>query len=120
MSLLALIPILGSLIDPVGRIGHLIAQAKLKEVQAGTEEQRIEAQERVRGLELRQLEISRDPWAPHIRLGFAVPFVLYNAKLVLWDKLLGLGATDPLSQHLMAVELAVIGFYFLHTLFARR
>ena len=51
--------------------------------------------------------------------GFALPFVIYNAKLVLWDKVLGLGSTDGLSAELFQVELACIGFYFLYDIAAR-
>lgn len=120
MSLLAAIPLIGAILDPVGRIGELIAKARLQEANAGTERLRIAAQERIRVLEARRDALVLDPWAAHIRLGFALPFIFYNAKLVVWDKLLELGATDPLSEHLMTVELAVIGFYFLHAIFSRR
>lgn len=120
MSLLAAIPIIGAILDPVGRIGELIARARLQEVNAGTDRERIAAQERTRALELRRDSLVLDPFAPLVRMGFALPFVLYNAKLVLWDKVLGWGATDPLSDHLVTVELACIGFYFLHSIFSRR
>lgn len=119
MSLFALIPFVGSILDPIGRISELIAKSKLQEANNGTERERISAQERTRTLELRRDSLVLDPWAPHIRLGFAVPFVLYNIKLIVWDKLFSLGATDPLSPHLMNVEIAVIAFYFLHTIFKK-
>jgi hypothetical protein len=46
---------------------------------------------------------------------YAVPFALYYAKVILVDKLLGWGVTDPLSPHLTMVSLAILGFYFLTT-----
>lgn len=48
-----------------------------------------------------------------MRAGFALPFLLYNGKLVIWDKMLGLGATDPLSPYLENVAWTIIAFYFL-------
>lgn len=46
---------------------------------------------------------------------YAVPFALYYAKVIIVDKLLGWGVTDPLSPHLTTVSLVVLGFYFLTT-----
>jgi hypothetical protein len=120
VSILAAIPIIGAILDPVGRIGELIARARLQEVSAGTDRERIAAQERTRTLELRRDSLVIDPFAPLVRMGFAMPFVVYNAKLVLWDKVLGFGATDPLGPELVNVQLATIGFYFLHSIFTRR
>ena len=120
MSLLAALPIIGAILDPVGRIGELIAKSRYQATVAGTDQARIAAEERTRALELRRDSLVLDPWAPFVRLGFALPFIIYNIKLVVWDKMLGLGATDPLSDHLVTVELAAIGFYFLHSIFARR
>lgn len=48
-----------------------------------------------------------------IRPLFALPFVIYNGKLVIWDKVLGWGSTDPLSSELFQIEMIVIGAYFL-------
>jgi hypothetical protein len=48
-----------------------------------------------------------------IRALIALPVALYYGKIFLWDKVLGLGVTDPLSGHLHQVSLAVISFYFL-------
>jgi hypothetical protein len=46
---------------------------------------------------------------------YAVPFALYYSKVIIVDKLLGWGVTDPLSPHLTTVSLVVLGFYFLTT-----
>lgn len=50
-----------------------------------------------------------------VRAAWATPFILYNAKLIVWDKLLGWGVTEPLSAHLAQVEMVVLGGYFLMT-----
>ncbi|MCR4332284.1 MAG: hypothetical protein NUV34_06210, partial [Sulfuricaulis sp.] len=51
--------------------------------------------------------------ASWIRPLFAFPFVVYNGKLVLWDKVLGWGTTDPLSAELFQIEMIIIGAFFL-------
>lgn len=39
-------------------------------------------------------------------------FLIYDAKLVVWDKVLGLGSTDPLSAELLAHQALIMGFLF--------
>lgn len=48
-----------------------------------------------------------------IRPLFALPFVIYIWKLVVWDKVLSLGVTDPLSAQLSDIMLTVIGAFFI-------
>lgn len=50
---------------------------------------------------------------------WAMVFLIYDAKLVLWDKVLGLGVTDPLSSELTTVHLTIVGGLFLHSLVRR-
>lgn len=51
-------------------------------------------------------------WITAVQIAFALPFVIYNCKLVVWDKVLGLGVTDPLSPELAEIQVWVIGFFF--------
>ena len=46
-----------------------------------------------------------------IRPLMALPFVAYVWKLVLWDKVLGLGSTDGLSPELWSLMMTVFGAY---------
>lgn len=98
----------------IGSIVGKLADAYKARENAKTDQERIAADERIAMLQA-QAAAQRpvDAWA---RLFFALPFVVYNAKLVLWDKVLGLGATDALSPNLTEVEMLVIGFYFLHSI----
>ena len=48
-----------------------------------------------------------------VRPLFAFPFIIYDAKLVIWDKVLALGTTDPLSSDLLKIEMIIIGAYFI-------
>jgi hypothetical protein len=110
------------LFDPISKIVAAIADAKVKLANAQTDQERIHAQERVDTLSARKDVLVAESGTrinSLIRAGFALPFVIYNAKLVLWDKVLALGSTDGLSPELFQVEVACIGFYFLYDIAAR-
>lgn len=47
-----------------------------------------------------------------IRPLFAAPFIIFAWKVVVYDKVLGLGRTDPLDPNMWSVFLTVIGAYF--------
>jgi hypothetical protein len=114
-----------SLVNPVARIAEKIADVKVEQARAQTDQERIRAEERVKTLEARRAVLVAESGSrlnSLIRAGFALPFVIYNGKLVLWDKVLGDftgGRTDPLSPELFQVEMACIGFYFLYEAAAR-
>ena len=117
-----MLSIILGLVNPLGTIAGKIADAYAARQQAQTDTERIHADERIKTLEARRdvlIAESGSRLNTFIRAGFALPFVLYNAKLVLWDKVLGLGATDGLSPELFQIELACIGFYFLYDITAR-
>lgn len=103
----------GGALDRVG--GHL-KDAYLAKKQAETDEQRLEADLRIRQLEAQQnvLIAEQGNWVTRwIRPAFAFPFVVYTWKLVIWDKVLGIGVTDPLKGELAEFMMIVIGAYFL-------
>lgn len=55
-------------------------------------------------------------WLPKIvQALFAVPFVIYLWKLIVWDKVLGWGVTDGLGAYETTLSGIVVGFYFLTT-----
>ena len=47
-----------------------------------------------------------------IRPLFAAPFIIFAWKVVVWDKVLKLGSTDPLDPNMWSVFLTVVGAYF--------
>lgn len=95
-------------------IASAIADAKIAVIHARTEEERIRANERVVALEIQSRVHGR--WEGFVRFAFAVPFVTYTWKLILWDKVLKWGVTDPLSPTLEYLLFAIVGFYFLHSI----
>lgn len=85
-------------------------------ISAKTDKERLAAEERMNGLmhivESQTRGAGATP-AKIMRMMFALPVVLINAKLFVWDKLLGWGTTDQLSPYMHYVCYTVIGFYFL-------
>lgn len=47
-----------------------------------------------------------------VRPLFALPFVVFNLKIVVWDKVLALGVTDPLSTDMLHLEAVIVAGYF--------
>lgn len=83
---------------------------------AKNDRERLKAEERMYRVEARVAAQTSGAgtWsAKSVRAAFAAPYILYNGKLIIWDKMLGLGTTDPLSFYLEGVGWTIIGFYFL-------
>jgi hypothetical protein len=55
-----------------------------------------------------------------IRPLFALPFIIYNFKVIVYDKVLGLGITDDLSASYWQLQMVVFGAYFLTRGFEKR
>ncbi len=47
-----------------------------------------------------------------VRPLFALPFIVFNLKIVVWDKVLNMGATDPLSSDMLRLEAVIVAGYF--------
>lgn len=104
------------------RIGRLLKDAYLAKKEAESDEQQLEADLRIRQLEAQQkLLIAEQGRAltRWIRPAIAFPFVGYLWKVVLWDKVFGLGSTDPLSAEFGEIMKVMIGAYFLTRPFER-
>nr|WP_306267594.1 3TM-type holin [Pararhizobium sp. IMCC3301] len=98
------------------RIGGQLKDAYLAKKQAQTDEQRLEADLRIRQFEAQRdiiLAEQQSGITRWIRPAIAFPFVAYLWKVVLWDKVLALGTTDPLSAELGEIMMVMIGAYFL-------
>lgn len=103
----------------ISSIGEQINRWQAIKAKAANDHERLEADKMLATLEASKqviMQAQRDPIERFIRIGFALPFVVYNAKLVLWDKVLEMGMTDPLSPALLQVQTVVLGGYFLHSI----
>lgn len=109
-------------IDPLIKISDKIADTRVKLAQETNNEKRIVLEETIKGLETRKgviLQAQKDPFERWIRIGFALPFIIYIWKLIFWDKVLALGVTDPLSTDLTSIMFIVLGGYFVDTIVKR-
>ena len=104
-------------------IAGAIADAYEAKQRASTDREKIRADERIKRLEARRDALnaaqgfSLTRWMQTL---LALPFAVYIWKIVVWDKVFGLGATDPLSESMGWVMLSVISFYFAVSAWGRR
>lgn len=114
--------VLGLLSGPLSSISRDIKEAYQSKLAAKNDAERVLADERIAVLEARKTSIlaaQSDPIERWVRVGFAFPFVVYINKLVLWDKVLEWGVTDPLSSELSHILMIVLGGYFVDTIVRR-
>lgn len=100
----------------LGTISGDLKDAYIAREGAKNDKERILADERIAVLEARKTTIlaaQSDPVERWVRIGFALPFVLYTNKLVIYDKILGWGITDSLGTNLDLTMSIIISAYFL-------
>lgn len=109
--------IIGFLGGPV--ISGLISAYREK-LKAGNVDNKIAADLAASEIAAQQIEIQAQtnlkiaeighPW--EVEKLFAYVTLFYYSKLLLWDKVLGLGSTDPLTGWALWAANLIIGFYF--------
>ena len=82
---------------------QIAADLAAKEIAAQTAETQAITQYRI-------AEIGH-PWEPDKLMGYFV--AIYFGKLLIWDKVMGLGTTDPLGGFAATTANLVVSFYFL-------
>lgn len=100
----------------IASIGEQLNKAYQARLTAQTDHEKLEAEQNISQLEARQavLIAEQGSWLTSwIRPAFAAPFVLFNAKVIVWDKMLGWGVTDNLTPEFYQMEMLVMGAYFL-------
>lgn len=111
-----LLPFLLKLIDPVTAITKGIIEWQNKKLDAQTTQAKIEADEQIELLKAKQAVLIAESTTPVnvlVRAWLVAPPSIYIAKLFVWDKVLGWGSTDDLSNNLWWIVFAIYGFYFL-------
>lgn len=92
-----------------------IRQIEQQRLVAANDETRLELDAKIAALRTHADEIKAARNNRLIRLvqaAFALPFLVYVYKLVIWDKVLGLGTTDGLSPELWQTYWIVLGGFF--------
>ena len=100
----------------ISSIGEHLTRAYEAKIAASNNAQRIKADKLIAQLEARRevlLAEQRSWLTAWIRPLFALPFVIYLWKIIVWDRVLGLGTTHDLSQTQYQLMMIVFGAYFL-------
>jgi hypothetical protein len=103
-------------LSAAGRVARALSKAHDAAAEAKTKLAKIDAQVRIAQLEARRdaLAAGGGGWiSPVVQALWAAPFVIYTWKLIVFDKVLALGATDPLGEFERWTGTIIIGFYFL-------
>lgn len=103
-------------------IASELRQAHRDRLEAQTDTAKLAADERIaQGLHALEAQTrGRWTWLPKLVRGlWDAPLILYLWKLVVWDKMLGWGATDPLGQFEHMVATAALSFYFVDATLSR-
>lgn len=112
-----LLSALGSfLTGPLTTVSNDLKEAYQSKLAAENDKERLAAEERIALLEARKsviLAAQDDPWERFVRIFYAIPMIAFVWKVVLWDKLLGLGVTDDFSDNFWNVFYIILGGYFL-------
>ncbi len=99
-----------------GDLTNVLMRAYEMRSQAQAGVQRFAAEKRIALIEAQQAVViaeQRNRLTRWIRPVIAAPFAIYVWKIIIWDKVLGLGSTDPLSAEFHEIMLVVLGAYFL-------
>lgn len=93
-----------------------ISEWREKKINAQTEYERIKADEHLGILERKKevvQEAQRYLLGRIVRTLWALPFILFTWKIVVWDKVLGWGVTADLSQNFWIMLWTILGGYFI-------
>ena len=100
----------------LGRLAKGLEKWQAKALDAKTEQERIYAEAQVARIKARMEAQTSGEWTklPKIIRGlWAAPYIIFTWKVVVIDKVLKAGVTDPLSDHDKEIMLMILGFYFL-------
>lgn len=123
LASLLTIPVLGKIIGFVlGPVidGLLTAQKQKLDSAGSTEARKVELAKQAYELDKREAEVNasiliaeQGNWVTRsVRPLFALPFIAFTWKVVVYDKMLGWGTTDPLDPKMWGVFMLVVGAYF--------
>ena len=100
----------------IAAIGKQLNEAYQTKLRAQTDSEKLQADMDIAQLSARQqvLIAEQGSWRTSwIRPAAAFPFIAYDWKIVIFDKVLKLGVTDDLSPQFWQLQMIVFGAYFL-------
>lgn len=103
----------------INNITSAISNEKIALIGATTDREKIETQERISALQAQRdvlvAEAARSKIPLYVQLLMTLPIAAIMAKIIVWDKMLGLGSTDNLSPEEWYLVYVVYGFWFVHS-----
>jgi len=112
-------PVIGAILSPI--INGLLTAQKQKLDAVGSHEARVaELAQQAVALERREAEVNaqvviaeQGNWMTRwVRPVWAMPFIAFTWKVVVYDKILGWGTTDPLDPKMWSVFMLMVGAYY--------
>ena len=112
-------PVIGAILSPI--INGLLTAQKQKLDAIGSHEARVaELAQQAVALERREAEVNaqvviaeQGNWMTRwVRPVWAMPFIAFTWKVVVWDKMLGWGSTDALDPRMWSVFMLMVGAYY--------
>jgi len=109
-----------ALLSPLERFSKQLTDAYVKRAElqhrADTDREKMANDLKIKTLEARmEVMVKEPPFGMNsiVRALAIAPAIIYIWKLIVWDKVLNLGATDDLSPELWTLVALMYGFYFL-------
>jgi hypothetical protein len=91
----------------------LTAENTSQKLAADLAARELAVEEREQELRAALLVVEQGNWMTRwVRPVWAAPFVIYTWKVVIYDKVLALGATDPLGGLIATLAVTIAGAYF--------
>lgn len=111
--------VIGAILSPIIN-GFLTAQKQKLDAAGSHEARAVELSQQALALERREAEVNasvliaeQGNWVTRwVRPVWAMPFIAFTWKVIIWDKLLGWGTTDPLDPRMWSVFMLMVGAYF--------
>ncbi len=111
-------PVIGAILNPLIS-GLLTAQKQKLDAVGSHEAVAADLAKRSFDLDQKEAEVNasmviaeQGNWLTRsVRPMFAAPFIIFTWKVIVWDKVIGLGTTDPLDPRMWGVFMAVVIAY---------
>ncbi len=120
LGFLTAIPsLIAGLFSTINTVSNNLSNERINLQNATTDRERNEIQERISALQATKdvliAEAARSKIPMYVQLCMTLPWVVFIAKAIIWDKMLGWGTTDNISPQEWYLCYVVYGFWFVHS-----
>lgn len=110
-------------LNPLKAVGKQILDYQEIKLNSLSEIERVHADVKIEQLQSREAILigeQKHRFTRLIRPLFAIPFVIYNFKVLVIDKVFKLGTTDTISPEFWQLQMIIFGAYFLTRPFEKK